>query len=96
MKFLLDESDLFASNFEDNISTQVFAGPFTSGKKKKSIPGLQHVRHVKDGRVFAGVQVRRQHAEARVLHRHGVSSERNHLAAMLDVEVVESGPFEGL
>ena len=55
---------------------------------------LHHVADVEERRGAAGEQVRVQHREVRVLHRHRVVGEGDHGRAVANVEVVEGGLVE--
>ena len=47
---------------------------------------LPHVRHVKQARMRAGVQMLFQHAE-RILHRHFIASKRHHARTKAHMQI---------
>jgi len=66
------------------------------GTKELNVPGGEHMADIKHGGVLAGPDVGGTDAEARVLDRHGPTSKGDHLAAVLDMVVVEDGLLKDL
>jgi hypothetical protein len=54
------------------------------------------VGNIKDGGFLASVKMGSQDTHTRILNGHSITSERNHLATMLQVKVMKSSFLEGL
>lgn len=68
----------------------------TMASKELAVPGGEHMADIKHGGVLAGPDMGGTDTEVRVLDRHGPTGKGDHLAAVLDMVVVEDGLLEDL
>lgn len=54
------------------------------------------MRHIENGSLFTSMMMRSQHTHIRVLNRHGITSKRDHLTTMLDMEIVQGSLLDRL